>query len=70
MVPPKRGSSSTDFAAITILAPAAANLSAMALPIPLLPPVIKTVFPRSVLSDIVFVFNELMNELMIEIILK
>ena len=31
----------------------AANLSAMALPIPLLPPVIKTVFPCSNLSDMV-----------------
>jgi hypothetical protein len=52
------------------LAPAAANLSAMALPIPLLPPVIKTVFPRSVLSDILFVFKEFLNELMNKIILK
>jgi hypothetical protein len=40
-----------------MLAPAAANLSAMAFPIPLLPPVMNTVFPRSVLSDILFEFN-------------
>jgi hypothetical protein len=52
------------------LAPAAANLSAMALPIPLLPPVMKTVFPRSVLSDILFVFNELINIIYKVIILK
>ena len=54
MVPPKRGSSSTDFAAITILAPAPANFKAMAFPMPLLPPVINTVFPC---KDIVVNFN-------------
>ena len=45
IVPPKRRSSSTDLAAMTILAPAAASFKAIAFPMPLLPPVIKTVFP-------------------------
>ena len=50
IVPPKRGSSSTDFAAITILAPAAANFKAIAFPMPLLPPVINTVLPFNDIS--------------------
>jgi hypothetical protein len=45
IVPPNLGSSSTDLAAITIFAPAPANFNAIAFPIPLVPPVIKTVFP-------------------------
>ena len=57
MVPPKRGSSCTDFAAITIFAPAPANFNAIALPMPLLPPVIKTVFPC---NDIISYFKNSM----------
>ena len=39
------GFSSTDFAAIIMFAPSFASLSAIAFPIPLLAPVMKTVFP-------------------------
>src|SRR6476620_5713000 len=47
MVPSSFGCGSVVLAAIAMLAPSRASLSAIALPIPRLPPVIITVFPFS-----------------------
>jgi hypothetical protein len=44
---------------MTILAPAAASFKAIAFPMPLLPPVIKTVFPC---NDIIYLFKKFITK--------